>query len=510
MFEGLTRFFGKLRAPKTLPAVLEEYESGRRHPVLPPLLVALGEFQASRPAPEREAWRALLLHLDEVTGATPTRRWLTLLVGHAERVGLNEFATTVTDWLGLMDAAACDFSPALTRGLVWLTLCLDGDAMAPVLGALAERADRKIAGRGPMSRGVVNACLRVLGSLEGDAGVVQLTRLKGVIEYRDAHHHLDRAFAGAATRRDLSVEQLEERVVPDASELNAPIGAWTPTITFEDGAPVLGWVRADGKRVRRVPAELQREHAEAVAARKATFAEFEEVLEAQTNRLERLFWTQRTISLSDFHAHSLGHPVVMLLARALVWTVGDRPALWFDGAFVDVDGKVFEPLESATVQLWHPVLATAESVAAWRRRLEALELTQPFAQVERPVFTLDDAELVGGLTRRWQGRRMRQQRLQTLCRRRQWQSTRLEPRMADVVVRAVEPYALHVMLEVAAEGPETTASGASTWLHTGALRLQSPRELKTIPAVVLSEVLLEVDGLVRGSEAAESPAANSR
>lgn len=510
MFEGLTRFFGKLRAPKTVRAVLEEYESGRRHPVLPPLLVALGEFQASQPAPTREAWRALLLHLDEVTGATPTRRWLTVLVGHAERVGVTGFAPTVTDWLGLMDAAACDFSPALTKGLVWLTLCLDADAMAPVLGALAERADRKIVGRGPMSRGVVNACLRVLGSLDGDAGVVQLTRLKGVIEYRDAHHHLDRAFAGAATRRDLSVEQLEERVVPDAGELNTPIGAWTPTITFEDGAPVLGWVRADGKRVRRVPAELQREHADAVAARKAKFAEFEEVLEAQANRLERLFWTQRSISLADFHAHSLGHPVVMLLARALVWTVGDRPALWFDGAFVDVDGKVFEPLESATVQLWHPVLATAENLAAWRRRLEALELTQPFAQVDRPVFTLDAAELAGGLTRRWQGRRLRQQRLQTLCRRRQWQTSRIEVGMADAVVRTVEPYGLHAVLEVASDGAEMTASGASTWLHTGAVRLQSQRELKTIPAVVLSEVLLEVDGLVHGSEAAASPAPNSR
>ena len=45
MFEGLTRFFGKLRAPKSLPAVLEEYEAGRRHPVLPPLVVALGEFE---------------------------------------------------------------------------------------------------------------------------------------------------------------------------------------------------------------------------------------------------------------------------------------------------------------------------------------------------------------------------------------------------------------------------------------------------------------------------------
>ena len=82
--------------------------------------------------------------------------------------------------------------------------------------------------------------------------------------------------------------------------------------------------------------------------------------------------------------------------------------------------------------------------------------------------------------------------------------------MADAVVRTLEPYGLHAVLEVASDDAETTASGASTWLHTGALRLQSQRELKTIPAVVLSEVLLEVDGLVRGSEAAASPAPISR
>lgn len=510
MFEGLTRFIGKLRAPKTVVAVLAEYEAGRRHVVLPPLLAALGEFVASQPLPSRFAWRELLLHLDEVTGATPTKKWLTLLVAHAERVGVSGFSTAVVDWLGLMDAAACDFSPSLTKGLVWLTLCLDAETVAPVLGALAERADRKIPGRGPMSRGVVNACLRVLGSLDGDAGVAQLTRLKGVIEYRDAHQHLDRAFAGAATRRDLSVDQLEERVVPEAGEVNAPIGNWTPSITFEDGAPVLGWVRADGKRVRRVPAELQRDHADEVAERKAKFAEFEEVLEAQSNRLERLFWTQRTIPLTDFQTHTLGHPIVMLLAHALVWTVGDRPALWFDGAFVDVEGRVFEPLPSETVQLWHPALATTETISAWRRRLEALELTQPFAQVDRPVFTLSAAELSSGTTRRWEGRRLRQQRLQVLCRRRQWQSTRIEPRMADVVARVVEPHALQVLLEVAADGGETTASGASTWLRSAAVRFQAQGALNAIPVVVLSEVLLEVDGLVHGSEAATSPAPISR
>lgn len=501
MFEGLTRFIGKLRAPRTLPAVLAEYEAGRRHAVLPPLLVALGEFVSSRPEPSRSAWRALLLHLDEATGATPTKKWLALLVAQAGHLGVTELEAPVTDWLGLIDAAACDFSPSLTRGLVWLTLCLDADRVAPVLGALAERADRKIPGRGPMSRGLVNACLRVLGSLDGDAGVAQLTRLKGVIEYRDAHQQLDRAFAGAATKRDLSVDQLEERVVPDAGDLTAPIGPWTPTITFEEGAPVLAWARADGKRVKRVPSELQRDHPDEVAARKAKFAEFEEVLDAQAHRLERQFWTQRAISLTDFHAHSLQHPIVLLLARALVWTVGDRPALWFDGAFVDVEGQVFEPPPTATVQLWHPVLAKAETVTAWRRRLEALELTQPFLQVDRPVFTLEATEISAGVTRRWADRRLRQQRLQTLCRRAQWQSTRIEPGRADVVLRTVESHALNVLLEVAADGDERTPSGASTWLRTGAVRFQARGDLAAIPPVVLSEVLLEVDGLVKGSEA---------
>jgi hypothetical protein len=499
MFEGLVRFIGKLRAPRTLEGVLAEYEAGRRHPVLPPLLIALGEFVASQPVEARSAWRALLLHLDDITGAEPTKKWMTQLRALVGQVHSDDLEPQVLRWLGLIDLAACHFSSSLTKGLVWVTVCLDADRVAPELGALAERANRKVAGLGQMSRNVVNACLRVLGRLDSELAVSQLTRLKGVIEYRDANHQLDQAFESAATKRDLSVDELEERVVPDVGGLTSPLGAWTPTISFEDGAPLLSWVRDDGKRVQRVPAELQREHADEVAARKAKFAEFEDVLEAQASRLERLFWTQRSIPLEGFRSHTLGHPIVLLLARALVWNVGDRAALWFDDAFVDVAGTVFEPPPSATVQLWHPALASASDLVAWRARLEALGLTQPFAQVDRPVFTLDATEHTGTLTRRWEGRRLRQQRLQVACRRYQWASTRIEPGQADAVAGTYESFELRVLLEVAADGRETTASNASTWLRSGAVRFQSPRELAAIPKVVLSEVLLEVDAIVQSS-----------
>ncbi len=126
-------------------------------------------------------------------------------------------------------------------------------------------------------------------------------------------------------------------------------------------------------------------------------------------------------------------------------------------------------------------------------------MTQPFAQVDRPVFTLDATEHTGTLTRRWEGRRLRQQRLQVACRRYQWASTRIEPGQADAVAGTYESFELRVLLEVAADGRETTASNASTWLRSGAARFQSPRELAAIPKVVLSEVLLEVDAIVQSS-----------
>lgn len=499
MFEGLVRFIGKLRAPRTLEGVLNEYEAGRRHPVLPALFIALGEFVSSQPNEVRPAWRALLFHLDDVSGAEPTKKWMTQLRALVGQVHADDLEALLFRWFALIDLPACDFSRSFTKGLVWVAVCLDADKAAPELGALAERANRKIAGRGQMSRSVVNACLRVLAGLDSDLAVSQLTRLKGVIEYRDANQQLEQAFESAATKRELSVVQLEERIVPDVGGLTSPVGAWAPTITFEDGAPRLHWTRADGKRVQRVPAELQRDHADEVAARKAKFAEFEEVLEAQARRLERLFWTQRSIPIAEFRAHTLGHPIVLLLARALVWNVGDRAALWFDDAFVDVAGAVFEPPASAAVQLWHPALASEAELVAWRARLEALGVTQPFAQVDRPVLTLDATERSGAVTRRWEGRRLRQQRLQVACRRFQWRSSRLEPGQADAVAGTYESFELRVVLEVAADGPEATASNAATWLRSGAVRFESPRGLETLPRAVLSEVLLEVDAIVQSS-----------
>jgi hypothetical protein len=60
---------------------------------------------------------------------------------------------------------------------------------------------------------------------------------------------------------------------------------------------------------------------------------------------------------------------------------------------LDVNGKPVEFAKTAEVAIWHPVGRKVDEVVAWRRRLEALRIAQPFKQAHREVYLLTDAEL---------------------------------------------------------------------------------------------------------------------
>ena len=118
------------------------------------------------------------------------------------------------------------------------------------------------------------------------------------------------------------------------------------------------------------------------------------------------------------------------IALKLVWWIdgpdGNSVAALPDAAgeaLLDVAGNPVV-LDGATVRLWHPMDADVAAVEAWRDRLEALQVTQPFAQVWREVYALTDAErATGTYTNRWAAHILKQHQAMTLARLNGWRVT---------------------------------------------------------------------------------------
>lgn len=116
----------------------------------------------------------------------------------------------------------------------------------------------------------------------------------------------------------------------------------------------------------------------------------------QITRMERTMRAQRPIDIAVFREHFVAHPWMTHLARRLVWCVAAEPSETFriadDGTLADVTDELFHVPAGSAVTVAHP-LHFADSVAAdWEQLFADYELAQPFEQLGRPVFVLQDGE----------------------------------------------------------------------------------------------------------------------
>jgi hypothetical protein len=400
--------------------------------------------------PERGAWKALLTHCSTATASAPARKWLDRAAELVRAIGDESFAGLAAQALAqigkpgsrppvrrgyneptLIDEAQAD----LLRGLVWACSTVADEKLLAAVGQAAAACFHKITWYGPRDVKVGNACLQTLSLATGRAAVSQLARLRLKIKHPSALTQLGKALERVAQREGISAQELEEISVPtfdlDAtSRRTETLGDFTAELRIgPDGAVELAWTRSDGTPQKSVPAAVRTAHAAELAELKRVLKEIPAVLAAQRDRLERLCLSPRTWSLADWRERYLDPPLVGPLARRLLWTfrddvgetVGETVAVWSDGRFVDVEGQPFEPSPESQVALWHPLDAAAEDVGAWRRRLTALGITQPFKQAHREIYRLTDAErATGTYSNRFAAQILKQHQLAALCTQRGW------------------------------------------------------------------------------------------
>src|SRR5262249_40831817 len=151
---------------------------------------------------------------------------------------------------------------------------------------------------------------------------------------------LGKALDSAAAQAGMSIDELEETAVPtcgltEVGLLRRQLGEFTGLLRMnEDGRLELSWLRGD-KGQRTTPAAVKSAHGEELRALQRTAKEADKLLAAQRRRLEQLFWQERTWSYPDFRERYLDHPLVGILARRLIWRLGETAAIWHEGQLVD-------------------------------------------------------------------------------------------------------------------------------------------------------------------------------
>lgn len=309
-------------------------------------------------------------------------------------VSLVDFSWALcSTWLGADGSSAGDFA--------MLSLAhLAGDEGARRLTPLI----RKWPGEGGHARAVKG--LDVLAAIGTDVALMHLHGISQKLKFKGLQAKAQEKIALVAEARELTTEELADRLVPDLDldedgTMILDFGARQFTVGFDEHlAP---FVLENGARKKDLPKPGKSDDAEkakaAVDAYKTLKKDVRAIASHQITRLEQLMCSERRVSLDVFRKFFVGHPLVIHLARRLVW------GAYVDGAFAhafridderratSADDEPIELADAAEIGLLHPLATSDEDKARFGELFADYELLQPFEQLGRAVYAATSDEL---------------------------------------------------------------------------------------------------------------------
>lgn len=476
-----------------------------------------------------------LSRLVEMLGAksTPARKWLDegheALNGVAPEVLVAMLENLVENTVPSDLDASGD---ATLRSLIYLSSRFDPQLVGPRLVKFAIRdcyAKKSGHGVNPGMKNekVGNACVWALSEMPDGPGIPYLARIQSRVNYPKVKSFIDKRLDAAAENAGMSRGELDEVTVPthgldQNSSLIQVVADGKAVLHIEGDQVATEWIAGNGSTLKS-PSTAMKVDTEALKAIRNLTKEVKADLSVQIDRLQRIYLEKREWPVEIWYQRYCAHPLVGPLARRLIW--------WLDSAdgnsiavLPSADGQ---SLHSATgaevfasadakVRLWHPIEANVEDIEAWRDRLEASQLEQPFAQAWREIYILTDAERqTGTYSNRWAAHILRQHQTMELARANGWKVTHrlgYDVRNDEPWHRMIAAYGLVADYWVegcGGEHAEFSPGGAFTYISTDRVQFhkvdakakdtaRGPRRgdavpLVDIPAIVFSEIMRQGD-----------------
>ncbi len=461
----------------------------------------------------RTRWQALLGNMPRGTTAKPTAAWQKSAGTRLAAVGAAAFAVRVERWFAGVGKDATDRvslrDGALLRGLVWYAGMLEGEVICRALANLAEGGCRRLEAGGLYASSIAKACIVMLEAMPGREGAAELVRLKHRLKTPWGREEAEAALVRASERMGLPLQELEDLAVP-TFELERdgcrtePMGSWVGLIALNaQGQVECGWTMADGATLAQEP-KWSKPLGLKAKSWKQLASDLQKTMQVQRSRLDRYLDRSAASGFDAWEPNFARHPLLGNLARRLIWRLAhgsERAAGWWDGdRFCDVAGTPIRWVGTGTeVSLWHPLEASEEEVMAWRLRLEAGTLPQPFKQAHREIYRPTPAEFVTAqYSNRFAGQLIRQHQFKKLCDSRGWRYEFVGAwdSVESVAIRDLPAWGLRAEFALLNSGQEFSEAGVARHVSTDQVRFFRAAQLlgvDEVPPIVFSEVMRDVD-----------------
>ncbi|MBL9152560.1 MAG: DUF4132 domain-containing protein [Verrucomicrobiales bacterium] len=332
-----------------------------------------------------------------LAGAAAAEGALPILKRHADPMSLDAFAWSLFEqWLGMG-------APSKEKWALGAIGHLGADGCVLKLTPLI----RDWPGESQHQRAVYG--LEVLRAVGSDTALMALNGIAQKLKFQGLKEKAKTMMEGIAEARGFTREQLADRIVPDCGldEKGGRVFDFGPRqFSFVLGPEMKPLVRdATGKVKSDLSAPNKSDDADkaeaAVAEWKLLKKTLKEALKVQASRLEEAMITGRRWTAEEFDQLVVKHPLMINLARQLVFGAYDEKGALLgtfrvteDQSLADCRDDACElPATATGVGVIHPAHLDAETKSAWGQILSDYEIIPPFQQLGREICHPEPADL---------------------------------------------------------------------------------------------------------------------
>jgi hypothetical protein len=499
---------------------------------------------------ERVLWYQLIEKAQKASGSKPSAKYLNETKGLFKELGTEKFKRTVNNWFDYLIHLKDDVSHHVyeyngrshpytvteyitainadtIKGFVWICSNFHDATTLSNISRLAERAYKKIPGKGPAAAGLGNACLYQLYTSKGLDGIGHLSRLKLRIKQNNTQVTIDKYIAEAAAKEGVSTHEIEDMAVEDFGLINGErdydFDGFTSKVKIVGiGKSELIWFKSDGTTQKSMPTSVKEKFATKIKKVKDTQKQIDLTTSAQRDRIDRMFRSDRKIPFQNFKQFYLEHGLMSFISNKIIWTflkgeseiaatkIDDK---WLTNANVEINPNDYE-----AVALWHPAKQNITEVKRWRDFLTEQKIQQPLKQAYREVYILTDAEInTKTYSNRMAAHVLKQHQFNSLAKSRGWKYSLLgayddgrSNEMASVTLNEFGLRAEYWINEINADD-QFNDTGIWNYVATDQVRFSnvitdSPVNLIEVPPVLFSEILRDVDLFVGVASVGNDPA----
>ncbi len=256
--------------------------------------------------------------------------------------------------------------------------------------------------------------LMMLTQIGGDTSVMHIYQFCEQDKYQDIKERANKALQEIADNRQLTLEQLADRSVPDLGlnhygKLELDFGSRIFTISFDEHLqPRI--TDQDGKIRKNLPKPAKKDDPSLAEASIQTFKDLKKQLKSvasmQIKRLEQAMIAQRRWSFEDFNRFFVQHPVMRNIAQSLAWAMyktNDTQdnfvglcRITEELTFTDEqdDDISIDDIQSYQFCIAHTINTPKENVASFADMLQDYEILQPFEQLARTVYYYSEKDMI--------------------------------------------------------------------------------------------------------------------